>query len=178
MKTNSSGLRLRGKLHCGPRSGGSTNVEVADLLNRLPNAGLEHSLDSVHRRSLVLFHFDAAPRFLPFVLDGQRQAVAEPLHALEHALTRLHDHGTSNCGGHTCVTAPPYVLVTSRSFIRATPLLVLEGGWTTTASVDYGSGRSANGTPREAMPQCAATAPPKTSRVLPGPACSSSPMRV
>src|SRR5689334_10465549 len=55
--------------------GGSTNVEVADLLNRLPNAGLEHPRDSVRRRSLVLFHFYAAPRFLPFVLDGQRQAV-------------------------------------------------------------------------------------------------------
>src|SRR5262249_37670405 len=93
MKTDSSGLRLRGKLHCGARSGGSTNVEVADLLNRLPNAGLEHPLDSVHRRSLVQFHFYAAPRCLPFVLDGQRQAVAEPLHVLEHPLTRLHDHG-------------------------------------------------------------------------------------
>ena len=40
----------------------------------------------------------------------------------------------------------------------------MKGGWTTTASVDYGSGRPANGTPREALPQCAATAPPKTSR--------------
>ena len=38
-------------------------------------------------------------------------------------------------------------------------------GWTTTASVDYGSGRPANGTPREAMPQCAATAPPKVHRL-------------
>jgi len=40
----------------------------------------------------------------------------------------------------------------------------VKGGWTTTASVDCGSGRPANGTPREALPQCAATAPPKTSR--------------
>ena len=40
----------------------------------------------------------------------------------------------------------------------------MKGGWTTTASVDCGSGRPANGTPREALPQCAATAPPKTSR--------------
>ena len=30
--------------------------------------------------------------------------------------------------------------------------------------MDYGSGRPANGTPREALPQCAATAPSKTSR--------------
>src|SRR5438093_12289855 len=30
-----------------------------------------------------------------------------------------------------------------------------EVGWTTTASVDYGSGRPANGTPREAIPLCA-----------------------
>jgi hypothetical protein len=41
---------------------------------------------------------------------------------------------------------------------------MVKGGWTTTASVDCGSGRPANGTPREALPQCAATAPPKTSR--------------
>src|SRR5215813_930379 len=34
------------------------------------------------------------------------------------------------------------------------------------------------GTPREAIPQCAATAPPKTSRVPPATACSSSPTRV
>jgi hypothetical protein len=40
----------------------------------------------------------------------------------------------------------------------------VKGGWTATASVDCGSGRPANGTPREALPQCAATAPPKTSR--------------
>src|SRR5215467_12449306 len=80
-------------VQCGARSGGSTNVKVADLLNRLPNAGLEHPLDGVHRRSLVLFHFYAAPRFVPFVLDGERQAVAETLHALEHTLTGLHDHG-------------------------------------------------------------------------------------
>jgi hypothetical protein len=85
-------LALRSEIR---RADGSTNVEVADLRNRLPNAGLEHSLDSVHRRSLVLFHFYAAPRFLPFVLDGQRQAVAEPLHALEHTLTRLNDHGAN-----------------------------------------------------------------------------------
>jgi len=39
-----------------------------------------------------------------------------------------------------------------------------KGGWTATASVDYGSGRPTTGTPREALPQCAATAPPKTSR--------------
>jgi hypothetical protein len=32
------------------------------------------------------------------------------------------------------------------------------------ASVDCGSGRPANGTPREALPQCAATAPLRTSR--------------
>src|SRR5262249_44705825 len=31
---------------------------------------------------------------------------------------------TSNCGGHTCVTVPPYVRATSRSFIR---VLLLEG---------------------------------------------------
>jgi hypothetical protein len=37
------------------------------------------------------------------------------------------------------------------------------GGWTATASVDYGSGRPTNRAPREAIPQCAATAPPKTS---------------
>jgi len=34
------------------------------------------------------------------------------------------------------------------------------------------------GTPREAIPQCAATAPPKTSRVPPTTTCSSSPGRV
>src|SRR5437773_9061916 len=39
-----------------------------------------------------------------------------------------------------------------------------ERGLDTTASVDCGSGRPANGTPREALPQCAATVPPKTSR--------------
>src|SRR5262249_55623440 len=70
-----------------------TNVEVADLRNRLPNAGLQHPLDSVHRRSLILFHFYTSPRFLPFVLDGQRQAVAEPLDTLEHTVSRLYDHG-------------------------------------------------------------------------------------
>src|SRR5262249_7028329 len=31
---------------------------------------------------------------------------------------------TSNCGGHRCVTVPPYVRATSRSFIR---VLLLEG---------------------------------------------------
>src|SRR4029453_16814305 len=72
---------------------GSTNVEVTDLPDRLPNAGLEHPLDSVHGRPLILIHFYAAPRLLPFVLDGQRQAIAEPLHTLEYTLTRLHDHG-------------------------------------------------------------------------------------
>src|SRR5262249_24487601 len=58
---------------CGPaslRRGGSTYLEVADLSDGLPNAGLEHPFDSIHRRSLALFHFYAAPRFLPFVLDG------------------------------------------------------------------------------------------------------------
>jgi hypothetical protein len=30
---------------------------------------------------------------LPFVLDGQRQPATEPLHAPEHTLTRLHEHG-------------------------------------------------------------------------------------
>ncbi len=39
-----------------------------------------------------------------------------------------------------------------------------KGGWTATASVDCGSGRPAHGTPREALPQCAATVPPRTSR--------------
>jgi hypothetical protein len=41
---------------------------------------------------------------------------------------------------------------------RAWPTDV-KGGWTTTASVDCGSRRPAKGTPREALPQCAATAP-------------------
>ena len=40
----------------------------------------------------------------------------------------------------------------------------MKGGWTATASVGCGSGRPANGTPREALPQCAATVSPKTSR--------------
>src|SRR5262249_53259448 len=85
---------------------------------------------SVHRRSLVLFHFYATPRFLPFVLDRQRQAVAEPLHGLEHTLTRLHDHGTdldqqlrrpymrdrpSVCSGNVS------------KFHQGPPLLILEG---------------------------------------------------
>src|SRR5262244_3178734 len=34
--------------------GDSTNVEVADVLDRLPNAGLKHPLDSVRRRPLIL----------------------------------------------------------------------------------------------------------------------------
>jgi len=132
--------------------GGSTNVEVADLLNLLPNAGLEHPLDSVHRRSLVLFHFYAAPRFLPFVLDGQRQAVAEPLHVLEHTLTRLHDHGTDldqQLRRPYMRDRPLCDLVTSRSFISA-PLLDLEGEagqrrpqWTT-AQDDPQTGRHAS----------------------------------
>src|SRR2546426_5746950 len=40
-----------------------------------------------------------------------------------------------------------------------------EDGLNATASVDCGSGRPANGAPREALPQCAAPVPPKTSRV-------------
>src|SRR5215470_1920038 len=162
--------------------GGSTDVDLADLLNGLPDAGLEHPLDRVHRRSLILFHFYAAPRFLPFVLDGQRQAIAEPFHTLEHTLTRLHDHGAdlnqqlrrpymgdrpSKCSGNVS------------EFHQGSSLIVLEGEagqprpqWT--AAQDD----PPNGTPREAMPQCAATAPPKTSQILLATAWLSSPKRV
>ncbi len=49
-----------------------------------------------------------------------------------------------------------------------------KGGWTATASVDCGSGRPAHGTPREALPQCAADEPGYR-QLLHGP---SSPRRV
>ncbi len=44
---SSSGGRSRHVTRSG-ELGDSTNVHVADLLNRLPNAGLKHLLDSVH----------------------------------------------------------------------------------------------------------------------------------
>src|SRR5262249_42021902 len=73
------------------------------------------------------------------VSDKRLPTRSTPLSTPPPGCTIIGPIWTSNCGGHTCVTAPPYLLVTSRSFIRAAPLHVLEGGWTTTASVDYGS---------------------------------------
>src|SRR5215831_6089455 len=122
-----------------PARGSSTNVEVANLVNGLPNTGLEHPLDSVHRRSLVLFHFYAAPRFLPFVLDGQRQAVAEPLHAPERTLTRLHDHRADldqQLRRPYMRDRPSGSAGNVSEFHQRCSLLVLEVGWTTAASVD------------------------------------------
>src|SRR4029453_362151 len=150
---------------------GSTNVEVTDLPDRLPNAGLEHPLDSVHGRPLILIHFYAAPRLLPFVLDGQRQAVAEPLHTLEYTLTRLHDHGAdldqqlrrphmrdrpSVCSGNV----PEFHQGCSFACFRR------EAGqqrpqWTT-AQDDPPTGHHA-----EPCRNARETSPPRTSRVLP-----------
>src|SRR4029453_4433692 len=155
---------------------GSTNVEVTDLPDRLPNAGLEHPLDSVHGRPPILFHFYAAPRLLPFVLDGQRQAVAEPFHTLEYTLTRLHDHGAdldqqlrrphmrdrpSVCSGNVPEfhQGCSFACFRRRLDNRALSGLPLQD--------DPPTGHHA-----EPCLQCAATAPPKTSQVLPAAACT------
>src|SRR5262245_36217672 len=139
------------------------HIEVADLADRLPNAGLEHPLDSVHGGSLILLHFYAAPRFLPFVLDGQRQTVAESPHSPEYTVTGLHDPGAdldqqlrrphmrdcpSVCSGHVS------------EFHRGCSLARFR--------------REAGHT--GAIPQCVATAPPKTSRVFAG-CCMTRPTR-
>src|SRR5215471_17838148 len=107
-----------------------TDVDLANLPNGLPDTGLERPLDGVHRRSLVLFHFYAAPRLLPFVLDGQRQAVAEPPHALEHTLTRLHDHGADldkQLRRPYTRDRPSVCGCDISEFHRAAPLFVQEG---------------------------------------------------
>ena len=65
------------------------NVEVADRVDRLPDVGPEHLLDGVERGLLVGVQLDPARRFSPLVLDGKRQAVADPDHHRQAAAKGL-----------------------------------------------------------------------------------------
>ena len=76
-----------------PLNARGLDVQIADVLDRHPDVGLEHLLDSIQQRFLVGFLFDPAHHHLPLVVDAQRQPAADPPHALEYPLTGSHERG-------------------------------------------------------------------------------------